>query len=437
MGYKRKWNTMSLGSLRNEATRLLKLLDGFKLLDELSEQDPLDQVKMDETEAEYIACEAEIKNQETNQAAATGANSGKPTGTVKNEDIEAKAEKSLETQQLKNMVNIITTDVPKFTSAVCVHGWLNTLEAYYNLYVKQSGKSKTTFETHFVQSAMAKIQPDYLNAMVNGEKQIRSFDEMKRYLKENHSSKLSIYQVLDTVWDLQKLDVENLRDYGHRLDDKAIEAKGIIEAIFDNTMAASDDGKKLTAEGVFKLVSGQVFLQYLKTKERNVYNHIVNDLDSTWSAAEIALKAMSYSDRLKPDESEYQAPSLKATFSATVKDKKSDVICRDYLSDECKFGNKCKFKHNEGLKRHVMSLLDSTKEGANASLGKKSGDHKKNVRFDDQGESGQSHHVQLNNNNDDSSDTDDSSGTDDGGVPFSNYHGRVDVVPLPTQKGFY
>jgi len=69
---------------------------------------------------------------------------------MKSEDSEAKAEKSLETQQLKNIVNIITTDDPKFTSAVCVHGWLNTLEAYYNRSVKQSGKNKTTFETHFV-----------------------------------------------------------------------------------------------------------------------------------------------------------------------------------------------------------------------------------------------------------------------------------------------
>ena len=426
MGFKRNWARLPLSMLRSEGARLLKLLD------ELSEQEPLNQVSLDAAEADFNACMAETSKKEAEQAAAAaGAISGKAAAPVKSDGGEEKlkAEKSLETQQLKNMVNIITTDVPKFTSAVCVHGWLNTLDAYYNLYVKQSGKNKSTFETHFVQSAMAKIQPDYLNAMVNGDTPIQTFDEMKKYLKDNHSSKLSIYQVLDTVWDLQKLDVENLRDYGHRLDDKAIEAKGIIEAIFDKTVAASDSNKKLTAEGVFKLVSGQVFLQYLKTKERNVYNHIVNDLDSTWSAAEVALKAMSYSDRLKPDDSEYQAPSLKASFNASVKDKKSDIICRLYLSDECRYGPKCKFKHDEGLKKHVKSLLDSTKECAIASLSKNSGD-KKNVRFDDQCESGQSHHVQVDSDGD-------SSGTDDGGVPFSSYHDYVDVVPLPTQKGFH
>ena len=388
---------MSLSMLREEGARLIKLLD------ELSEEDPVDQAKLEETEAEFDACQAETIKKETNQAAATGANSGRPTGSVKGENSEAKAEKSLETQQLKNMVNIITTDVPKFTSAVCVHGWLNTLDAYYNLYVKQSGKNKSTFETHFVQSAMAKIQPDYLNAMVNGDKQIRTFEEMKRYLKDNHSSKLSIYQVLDTVWDLQKLDVENLRDYGHRLDDKATEAKGIIEAIFDNTVAATDGSKKLTAEGVFKLVSGQVFLQYLKMKERNVYNHIVNDLDSTWSAAEIALKAMSYSDRLKPDESEHQAPSLNATFSASVRDKKSDTVCRGHTAGRCSFGETCKFKHDDALRDYVAKIYSNKpkpEDGANASSGKKNGRGKKNK------------------------------------AKQSSSSNHVDTVPLPTAQGF-
>ena len=399
MGFKRNWANLPLSMLRSEGTRLLKLLD------ELSEQEPLNQVRLDAAEADFDACMAETSRKEAEQAAAAaGAISGKAAAPGKGDGGEdkLKAEKSLETQQLKNMVNIITTDVPKFTSAVCVHGWLNTLDAYYNLYVKQSGKNKSTFETHFVQSAMAKIQPDYLNAMVNGDTPIQTFDEMKKYLKDNHSSKLSIYQVLDTVWDLQKLDVENLRDYGHRLDDKATEAKGIIEAIFDNTVGASDSSKKLTAEGVFKLVSGQVFLQFLKTKERNVYNHIVNDLDSTWSAAEIALKAMSYSDRLKPDDSEHQAPSLNATFNASVKDKKADKVCRGYIAGRCDFGEKCKYKHDDALRDYVAkaySTKPKSEDGANATSGKKKGRGKKNDK-----QSSSSNHV--------------------------------DTVPLPTVQGF-
>ena len=232
------------------------------------------------------------------------------------------------------MVNKIINDVPKFTSAVCVHGWINTIQAYYNLYVKNSGKNKAVFEGHFVQTTLSKIQPDYLNAMTNGDTEIKTFDAMKKYLKENHSSKLSIYQVLDTVWDMQKMDVESLRDFGHRLDDKAVEAESIIKAVFDNTIRSQDPSKSLTKTSVFKLVSGQVFLQFLKINQCNVYNHIVNDLDATWSAAEIALKAMSYSDRLKTEDEEHQSKG--AVFHS--KKKSEEKVCKYFLTGGCKYG---------------------------------------------------------------------------------------------------
>ena len=74
---------MALGSLRDEATRLRTLLD------ELSEQDPVDQNKLDDTEADFIACQAEIMKKETEQAVTTGANSSKKNGgTSEDEDEE-------------------------------------------------------------------------------------------------------------------------------------------------------------------------------------------------------------------------------------------------------------------------------------------------------------------------------------------------------------
>ena len=376
--------------------------------EELSEATVPDETAIKNAEAAFLAADAEIAKREAANKTASGATvsktESKPAADEETERL--KAEKSLETQQLKNMVNIITTDVPKFTSAVCVHGWINTIQAYYNLYVKNSGKNKAVFEGHFVQTCLSKIQPDYLNAMTNGDTEIKTFDAMKKYLKENHSSKLSIYQVLDTVWDMQKMDVESLRDFGHRLDDKAIEAEGIIEATFDNTIRSQDASKSLTKTSVFKLVSGQVFLQYLKANECNVYNHIVNDLDATWSAAEIALKAMSYSDRLKTEDEEHQSKG--AVFHSK---KKSEEICKYFLTGGCKYGKKCQYKHDDGLRKY----LDETyyKNGSSDKKESEKSHQTKNVRFEDET-------------------SDESSSSDD--EPQYNHH--VEVVTLPTQRGF-
>jgi len=378
-----------------------------KELKELVKAAVPDETAIKAAKAAFIAADAEVAKREaankTTGRATASKTESKPAADEETERL--KAEKSLETQQLKNMVNIITTDVPKFTSAVCVHGWINTIQAYYNLYVKNSGKNKAVFEGHFVQTCLSKIQPDYLNAMTNGDTEIKTFDAMKKYLKENHSSKLSIYQVLDTVWDMQKMDVESLRDFGHRLDDKAIEAEGIIEATFDNTIRSQDASKSLTKTSVFKLVSGQVFLQYLKANECNVYNHIVNDLDATWSAAEIALKAMSYSDRLKTEDEEHQSKG--AVFHSK---KKSEEICKYFLTGGCKYGKKCQYKHDDGLRKY----LDET-YCKNGSSDKKESEKSqtKNVRFEDET-------------------SDESSSSDD--EPQYNHH--VEVVTLPTQRGF-
>ena len=173
------------------------------------------------------------------------------------------------------------------------------------------------------------------------------------------------------------MDVENLRDFGHRLDDKAIEAKGIIEAIFDATIKAKDGSKSLTSEGVFKLIAGQVFLQYLKEKESTVYNNIVNDLDVTWSAGEIAIKAMSYSDRLLSDNAEYQAKTP-ATFNAAYKGqvKASEQPCYNYLRGKCTNRGGCRYKHDAEL----LKVFESEKEKCSHSGGAISSDENKKKR---------------------------------------------------------
>ena len=365
---------MSWSSLVEEAN------ERRKELKELTKAAVRDETAIKAAKAAFIAADAEVAKREATNKTTGGASASKTESKpAANEETERlKAEKTLETQQLKNMVNIITTDVPKFTSAVCVHGWINTIQAYYNLYVKNSGKNKAVFEGHFVQTTLSKIQPDYLNAMTNGDTEIKTFDAMKKYLKENHSSKLSIYQVLDTVWDMQKMDVESLRDFGHRLDDKAVEAESIIKAVFDNTIRSQDPSKSLTKTSVFKLVSGQVFLQYLKANECNVYNHIVNDLDATWSAAEIALKAMSYSDRLKTEDEEHQSKG--AVFHSNRKSE--EKLCKYFLTGGCKYGEKCQFKHDDGLRKYLAESF--YKNGSSDKKESEKSHQTKSVHFEDE-----------------------------------------------------
>ena len=87
---------------------------------------------------------------------------------------------------------------------------------------------------------------------------------------------MSCYQTLDGMWDLQISEFENFRDFARKLDDKAVEARNIIEAKFvtaQNKTAGlkslfvektENANSEMTSKDVFNLFSGQIVLQMLK-----------------------------------------------------------------------------------------------------------------------------------------------------------------------------
>ena len=95
-------------------------------------------------------------------------------------------------------------------------------------------------------------------------------------MKDQHASKLSVFQILDGLWEMDQKESESQRDYGIRLDDKATEVKNIIVAKYETWVKKSSssnvDQEKMTFDDIIKLVSGQVFLQNLKNGKQNIYN---------------------------------------------------------------------------------------------------------------------------------------------------------------------
>ena len=118
---------------------------------------------------------------------------------------------------------------------------------------------------------------------------------------------------------MQISESENFRDFARKLDDKAVEARNIIEAKFEtaqnNTAGlkslfvekTENANSEMTSKDVFHLFSGQIFLQMLKHNNSNIYNQIVNDLDAVWNAVDIANLALNYKDRMASDSDMNQA----------------------------------------------------------------------------------------------------------------------------------
>ena len=255
------------------------------------------------------------------------------------------------------------TNVPTFESGVDVHSFIRSLELYYKLHVLPN--KTADLEKMFVRLSTGKMSVEYGSTMTNFEPKIEDFESMKKYLKTNHSSKMSCYQTLDGMWDLQIQESENFRDFARKLEDKAVEARNIIEAKFEmaktaggknSTAAKSEESadSNMTSKDVFNLFSGQIFLQMLKATSPHIYNQIVNDLDAVWNAVEIANLAMSFKDRMASDENNQASVPSSLTAASNKNDQKTNSTvqnCWFYLNGNCKFGEKCQRSHDPVIKK--------------------------------------------------------------------------------------
>ena len=103
------------------------------------------------------------------------------------------------------------------------------------------------------------------------------FQAMKAYMKKNHASKMSVFQILDTLWEMEQTESENYRDLAIKLDDKVAEAENITEAKFKEFCESKgENSNEIKISDVYKLVSGQIFLQTLKNKDRISDHFIIN-----------------------------------------------------------------------------------------------------------------------------------------------------------------
>ena len=274
-------------------------------------------------------------------------------------------QKEPKVQVHKELQNALRDNVPSFQSGVDVHSFINALELYYDLYV---GPNKSAdMEKMFVRLSTGKMSVEYGSTMTKYKPSIEDFEAMKTYLKTHHASKMSCYQTLDGMWDLQMTEAENLRDFARRLDEKAVESRNIIEAKYetfsknksaDKTSPADDNNEtadNMTSKDVFNMFSGQIFLQMLKAKSPHIYNQIVNDLDEVWNAVDIANLAMSYEDRMAKDSDQNQA-SVPSTLAADTKSADKFVkTCWYFINGKCRNGDKCPRNHDPTLKKSFES----------------------------------------------------------------------------------
>ena len=202
------------------------------------------------------------------------------------------------TLQMRAMQTWFSESCPKFGPAVDVAIFIQALDNGYKLFVQ----SNTSLEHTFIQTAVSKMCADYSSTFTNSAdftECAQNYTKFIKYLKDNYASRETIFQILSSLWEVERRDSEDIHSLGIRFEEKAREISTRINAKYSETAEAEKLTKKtLQSEDVFLLVGSMQLFNHIRAKEPETYKLLLKDCDTCLTPSDLSKKAKLYTDRL-------------------------------------------------------------------------------------------------------------------------------------------
>ena len=289
-------------------------------------------------------------------------------------DSQLKQEKLIVLREIKSSVD----NVPKFSVGSDVHVFINQLENIHRLHVQQH-KNDENVENAFLRASKQLLADSYLTQMLNSSEETNTFETFRSYLVKTHSSKLTHFQRLNKLWEVCPKSSESMVDTASRLENLAHEVLTSLVAVWKLRAPSDTD---IPSKNLLDLVLGQIMLTHIaSSKHKDTYKYIVSDLDTCWTASEVAAKAATIIDRCKNtdvpsiaafhvgnksnDNGGIRSSDTKSKFKKNKTTPNKNQDCYFYIDGNCKKGEQCGWKHdpakfNTGRKRsneQTMSMI--------------------------------------------------------------------------------
>ena len=239
--------------------------------------------------------------------------------------------------------------------------WISEVDRVHTLEILNDDN---TFANEFTKMVKRQLPSTIYSQLVDSGTKTDSWSELRKYLVENFGSKISIYQHLTKLNDLQLHQGENISTFASKLEEQLYIASLHISKKYKESNSA-----EISSQQVFKVIGAMLLSIQLRERHPKVYRAMVKGMDKHWTATSLAAEAANYLDRIGPDISQNETyivqpkKSAKQTSKASkknsvqhkereilsldkLKEKVKDQVCRNFAKNgECKYGNRCFRKH--------------------------------------------------------------------------------------------
>ena len=264
-------------------------------------------------ETDIAAIEAELK-----KTAATTVTPAAPTNNVvAHAESDQTMVKSLQEQAtVQNLLDVIRNE-PKMVLGDSMERFVAQMDQIYEVEVKDQVTDLPKLEDEFVRATKRLLINTMYSQMAKSGEDTSTWELLKKYLIQNHGSKITMFQHLTRLWNLEPKSEEKLTDFAAKLEDQIHTASIHIKELYTKKHNAD-----MSADDVFKLVGAMLTSIQVKKNHEDIFRSMIKKMDTHWTASSLAADAQDYIDRLDTA-SNITKTGAEVSFLAKSKNSKS------------------------------------------------------------------------------------------------------------------
>ena len=203
-----------------------------------------------------------------------------------------------DTASIQNLLEVVRT-VPKLNVGDSIERFASELDQIYKVEIQPQLNEIPSLENEFVRAAKRLLTYSMYEQMDKSGTATTTWTQMKKYLVENHGSKITMFQHLNRLWQLEIKPDEKLTDYGARVEEQVHKASLHIMKKFSKDHKNLDNTPKdMAAEDVFKLIGAMLASLQVRKEHEDVFKSMIKGMDKHWTASNLLADAQDYVDRL-------------------------------------------------------------------------------------------------------------------------------------------
>ena len=251
-------------------------------------------------------------------AAATPA--GDQTLTLANEQALMKSMQEQATVQ--NLLDVIR-NVPKMVIGDSMERFVADMDQIYAVEVKDQVTGLPKLEDEFVRATKRLLINTMFSQMDKSTENTSTWELLKKYLITHHGSKITMFQHLTRLWNLELKSEEKLTDFAAKLEDQIHTASIHIKKLYTKKHTPNGETSvEMSADDVFKLVGAMLTSIQVKKNHEDIFRSMIKKMDTHWTASSLAGDAQDYIDRLDTA-SNITKTGAEVSFLAKAKNSKS------------------------------------------------------------------------------------------------------------------